>query len=218
MKEAGIFQLMALYFLYYIAIPVLIGLMIFKIKQKKDFIKALTRHNEDQVDKLSATLRKDRKKLKNLQILLVIFILISIPALNLASHGLEEISMRRTRFYAGGVYFPTRIDRVEEKIGPTLNSEEVIEQMKNSQSEDWYVDDILDQVDFENIFRLPGRVTVYRLAETMSEHEQIIINYAYLSPIPITRSIEFTIIEGKAFLETNTLVVYPLPPSMAAPT
>jgi len=216
--EDSIFQLIALYSLYYIAIPGLIGLMILKIKQKKDFIKALTRHNEDQGDKLATTLRKNRKKLKNLQVLLVIFILISIPALNLASHRLEEISMRRTRFYMGDVYFPTRIDRVEEKIGPTLNSEEVIEQMKNSQSEDWYVDDILDQVDFENIFRLPGRVTVYRLAETMSEHEQIIINYAYLSPIPITRSIEFTIIEGKAFLETNTLVVYPLPPSMAAPT
>jgi len=218
MMEDSIFQLIALYSVYYLAIPGLIFLIIWKIKQEKDFIKALTRHNEDKGDKFSDTLRKNSKKLKNLQILLVIFILISMPVLNLTFHGLEDTSIRRSRDYSGRGYFPAHIDRVDEKIGPTFDSEAVIEQMTEAEFENWYLDDIREQVDLDEIFRLPGRVTVYRLGETMSEYEQIVINYAYLSPIPITRSIEFTIMEEKAFLETNRIIAYPIPPSLAAPS
>lgn len=215
--EKQIFQLIALYFLYYIAIPVLILSVVWKIKQNIDFIKAFTIYNEIRKNKSSAILEKNNKKLKNLKILLVIFILISIPALNLTSYGVQDISMRRTRRYMGRGFFPGYFDRVEEKIGPTFDTEESIKQMGEEGSKEWYLDDIRDQINLDDLFRLPGRVTVYRLTSTFTYFEQIVITYNYLSPIPITRSIEFVVIDGRAFLETDDLIVYPMPPSMAAP-
>jgi len=215
--EGQIFQLIGLYFVYYIGVPGLIILIIWKIKQKRDFIKTFIKYNKKQNDKYSSTLESNNKKLKNLQVLFVVLILISMPVLNLAFHGLQDISMHTSRSYLSGeTVYPAHIDRVDKKMGPSFNTEDVIEQMEEDRF--WYLDDIREQIDLDEITRLPGRITVYLLRPTVSDCEQIVINYAYLSPIPVTRSIEFIVLEEKAFLETNTLVVYPLPPSMAAPT
>ena len=217
MMEVKVFQLIALYFIYYIGVPGLIILIIWKIKQKKDFIKTFTIYNEDQKDKSSATLEKDHKKLKYLQVLFVVLILISMPVLSLAFHGLQDISMHTTRTYLSDeTVYPAHIDRVENKIGPSFNIEEVIEQMEKDRG--WYLDNIREQIDLDEITRVPGRITVYQLRPTISDCEQIVISYAHLSPIPITRSIEFIVLEGKAFLETNRLVAYPMPPSLVAPS
>jgi len=217
--EGQVFQMIGLYFVYYIGIPTLIAFLLWKIKQQKDFIKAFSTYNKDQEDDVDLTLEENNKILRNLQILFVVLILISLPVLNLTFHGLQDISMHRTRYYLSDeTVYPAHVDRVNEKIGPSLNTEEVLERMKKAEYEDWHLDDIRAQIDLEDILRFPGRVTVYKLASTTSMPEQIVISYSYLSPIPITRCLEFIIIEGKAFLETNRLVAYPMPPSLAAPS
>jgi len=217
--EGQIFQFIGLYFVYYIVIPALIVFTIWKIKQKKDFIKTFSLYNEDEEEKYNSTLEESNKKLKNLQILFVVLILISIPVLNITFQGLQDISMHTTRYYLSDeTVYPAHIDRVEGKFGTSFDTTRVIEQMEESEYEDWYLDDIRDQIDLEEIFRFPGRITVYKLRSTTSHPEQIVITYSYFSPIPITRSIEFIIIRDKAFLETNRIIAYPMPPSLASPS
>jgi len=216
-QVAQIFQLIALYFVYYIGVPALILFIIWRIKQKRDFIQGFSIFSDEKKDKSSAVLEKNNKQLKNLKILLVIFILISIPALNLTFHGLQDISMRRSRNYMSWeTEFPAHFDYVVQKIGPNFDGETVIEQMEED-SRDWYLDDIGDQVDLGDIVSSPGRITVYRLRSTQAHPERIVITYSYLSPLPITRSIEFIVLEDKAFLEADNFIVYPMPPSTAAP-
>ncbi|MEF8874778.1 MAG: hypothetical protein V5A88_08965 [Candidatus Thermoplasmatota archaeon] len=219
MMEYQIFQLIGLYFVYYIGIPGLIGLMIWKIKGKADFIKGLSIFGGEGKDKSSTQLEEENKKFKKLQVLFVVLLLVSMPVLNLTFYGLQDISMHRSRNYMSWeTIFPAHVDRVKEKIGPSSDTEGVIERMEDDGNIDWYLDDIREQIDLEELTRFPGRITVYKLRRGRANTEQIVINYAYLSPIPVTRSIEFVVLQEKAFLEADRTVVYPMPPSIAAPS
>ncbi len=215
--EGQIFRLLAIYLLYYGIIPGLIIFILFKIKKKKDFIKGSNIFSDRQTDRSQARIEKNSKDLRNLQVLLIVLLLVSMPVLNFASHGLQDISIRRHRSYASWeTRFPAYIDRVGEKIGPSSDIDGVIDSLDES-STDWYLDDIREQIDMYDLSRIPGRITFYQLRETMSEHERIVITYSYLSPIPITRSMEFIVIERTAFLEEDTTIVYPIPPSLGVP-
>ncbi len=217
--ETQLFQMIGLYFLYYIGIPGLIILTIWKIKKKTDFIKGFVIFGEKRIDRYSPLLKKHNKDLQNLQILLVIMILISMPLLNLTFYGLQDISMHRSRSYLSGeTVFPGHIDRVGGKIGPSFDTDDVIEQMETDRYIDWYLGDIREQIDLDELDRFPGRITVYQIRRTMSGPEKIVVVYSYLSPVPITRSIQFIVLQEKAFLEADTTVVYPMPPSIAAPS
>ncbi len=210
-----IFQLIGLYSLYYIGIPGLLFVTIWRIKQKSDFIKGSIKFGGK--EKVSAEIESEKSKLKKLQILFVVLLLISVPALNLTFYGIQDISMHRTRSYASEqTIFPGHIDRVGSRIGPTFDTEAVIKQMEDAEHVDWYLEDIRDQIDLDKLVRSAGRITIYKLKRTLNDHERVVINYAYLSPIPMTRYIEFVVVKGEAFLEADNLVVYPMPPSMAA--
>jgi len=217
--EAQIFQLIGLYIVYYLGIPGLIIYIIFKIKNKKDFIKVYTTFSGENKEKSSSIIEKNKKELKNFKILLIIFILISIPALHLTSHGLQDISMHRSRNYMSGeTAFPAHFDYVEYKFGPSLNREDVIEQMEMDKNVNWFMDDIEEQIDIDEITDPPSRITVYRFKEIPADPIRIVITLDYLTPIPITRSIEFVVIEERAFLEEDNFIVYPMPPTMADPS
>ena len=219
MMEAQIFKLIGLYVIYYLVIPGLIIYIILKIKNKKDFIKVYTFFSGEDKEKSSAILEKNRKKLKNLTILLVIFILISMPVLHLASHGLQDISMHRSRNYMSHeTAFPAHFDYVNNKIGPSLDREGVIEEMETAKYINWYIEDIKEQIDIDELTNPPGRITVYQFRETQADPERIVITLDYLTPIPITRSLEFVVIQGRAFLEEDKFIAYPMPPTMAAPS
>ncbi len=218
MMEAQIFKLIGLYVIYYIIIPGLIIYIIWKIKEKRGFIKTFTLFCEPKREKSTAILEKNRKKLKNLTILLVIFILISMPALHLTSHGLQDISMHRSRNYMSGeTAFPAHFDYVNSKIGPSLDREGIIEEMETAKYINWHIEDIKEQIDIDELTNPPGRITVYRFRETPADPERIVINLDYLTPIPITRSLEFVIIQGRAFLEEDKLIAYPMPPTSVSP-
>lgn len=217
--EYQIFHLIGLYFVYYLLVPALVLLTIWKIKEKIGFIKTTLILRDKRKEKSVTLLQKEKKKLRNLQVLFVVILLISMPVLNLTFHGVQDVSMHRSRNYMSWeTVFPGHIDRVERKIGPSFDAEDVIEQMEDAGRVEWYLDDIREQIDLDEMTRLPGRMTVYQLRPLQADTERIVINYAYLSPLPITRSIEFMILEEKAFLEADNLVVYPMPPSMAAPS
>lgn len=217
--EDQIFSLIGLYFVYYLVIPGAIIFMIFKIKQKRDFIDVFTTYWGEEKEGFDHILKENKKQLKNLQVLLVIFILISMPLLNVTFYGLQDISIHSTRFYKSSqTIYPAHIDLVDEQIGPTFDKEDAIERIEEDRYGGWYLDDIRDQIDLDKLMRSPGRITIYKLQSTSSHPERVVITHSYLSPVPITRSIQFTVIAGKAFLEEDQLVVYPMPPSIAAPS
>ncbi len=219
MMEAQIFKLIGLYVVYYLVIPGLTIYIILKIKEKRGFIRTFAKFNDEEIEKYSSILEKNRKKLQNLTILLVIFILISMPALHLASHNLQDISMHRRRNYLSGeTIFPAHFDYVVDKIGPTIDGESVIEQMETGGYRNWHFDDIQSELDIEDITSPPSRITVYRFREISSYPQRIVITIDYLTPIPISRSIEFVVIQGRAFLEEDKFIAYPMPPTMAAPS
>ncbi|MBS3789960.1 MAG: hypothetical protein KGY66_03495 [Candidatus Thermoplasmatota archaeon] len=219
MMEEQIFSLIGLYFIYYLVIPGTVIFIILKIKQKRDFINVFKTYWGEEKEGFDSILKENKKQLKNLQILLVIFILISMPLLNVTFYGLQDISIHSTRFYkSGNTIYPAHIDLVDEQIGPTFDKEDAIERMEEDIYGGWYLDDIRDQIDLDKLIRSPGRITIYKLKSTSSHPERVVITHAYLSPIPITRSIEFIVLEKKAFLETDNIIVYPMPPSIAAPS
>ncbi|MFP3872115.1 MAG: hypothetical protein ACLFVL_04465 [Candidatus Aenigmatarchaeota archaeon] len=210
-----LFQLIGLYFIYYVGVPSLITLTIWKIKQKHDFLKGFKTFSAENRD--SSILKKNNKRVKILQVLLIIFILLSVPALHMTSNRLTDITMHRSRSYLSyETVFPAHVDFVAEKIGPNSDVEAVIEEMEKSTT-DWHLDDIREEVDLEEITRFPGTLTVYQMRSTVSHFEKIVINYAYFSPIPVTRSLQFTVIQEKAFLEEDKTLVYPMPPTVLSP-
>ncbi len=211
-----VFQLLALYLIYYLLIPGLILFTIWKIKKKGDFIKVIAMFKDGQDDKSSKLIRENKGKLRKFKVLLVVLILISIPALNLTSHLIQDVSMHRSRLYLSGeTVFPGHFDLIDEKIGPSFDADEVLEKM-DSGEEDWYLESIKGEVDLDQLTRYPGRMTVYKISGSFGRQERVVINYDFLSPLPFTRSLEFIIIEEEAFLEADNTVIYPMPPSMAA--
>ncbi len=214
MMEQQIFQLIGLYFVYYIGIPGLIIFMIWMIKRKRDFIKTSIIFREKRKGRSSPLIQEEKKKLKLLQISFVVLLLMAIPLLNLTFYGLQDVNMRRSRDYSSWeTVFPGHHDLVEKRIGPSFDAEEVIEKMEEDVRMEKYLEDIRDQIDLDKLVRSPGWITVYQVRRTRAYPERIVINFGYLSPIPITRSLDFVIVEGRAFLEGDNLVVYPMPPS-----
>ncbi len=219
MMEYQIFQLIGLYSVYYILMPGLIFLMILKIKEKAGFIKTMMILKQNRKRRTSDILKENKKALRNLQVLFVVLLLVSMPVLNLTFYGLQDISMHRSRNYLSGeTVFPAHFDLVDEKLGPGFDTEDVIQQMEEKRDIERYMEDIQYYVSLDELTQLPGWLTVYLMRETSSTYQRIVINYAYLSPVPITRSIEFVIVEKEAFLESDNLVVYPMSPSRAAPS
>ncbi|MEF8832961.1 MAG: hypothetical protein V5A66_05540 [Candidatus Thermoplasmatota archaeon] len=109
-------------------------------------------------------------------------------------------------FRRGVLYNP-----VAEKIGPSYDTDSIIEEMEKN-SDFWHLEDIRSQIDLEEITKLPGQLSVYY--QDKMHWNYVLITYTYLSPIPITRVYGFRIIEeGEvAALRVAETVIYPLDP------
>ncbi|MBS3817224.1 MAG: hypothetical protein KGY76_06645 [Candidatus Thermoplasmatota archaeon] len=213
-----VYELLILYFLYYLGIPGLIIFVVWKMKEKRDFIESMEELNDNKIGAYSDALTDSKKNLKKIQVVFVVLFLMSMPVLNLTGNTLQNISLHSTRDYGSWeTDFLAVIDRVGREIGPSFDTDEVIEQLEENKDR-WYLEDIQNQISFQEISQVPGTLAVYQLREITSDFERIVITYDYLSPIMITKYIEFIIVEDEAFLEAEKTILYPMPPSFATPS
>jgi len=205
-----------LYLVYYVVLPLGVILLIREILVRKNYIRSLRSYGDERTEKNEETIEKNRAYLRKLQIFLVIFVLISLPALNFTFYSLQEITIDRERIYRGGFGQSVVRSPLQEKIGPSRDVDSVLEGMEES-SRDWHVREIKDEIDFDELTKFPGRLTAYYLEKRHPIERQIVITYSYYSPSPITRVYGFEIFDDTAYLEEEKTIVYPLDPSQVDP-
>ncbi len=206
------------YFIYYIVFPFGILIPILILWRKKDFIKGISEFGMGREEQSSSLIKKNLRSTKKLQVFLVIFLLIFIPMMNFTSSNLVEVTMARERVYFGGLGHSRLYNPVESQIGPRFDANSVIEEM-NRDPDYWYMDDIQEQIDFDEITRMPGRMGAYYLDKRGWSH--IVITYTYFSPLPMTRIYAFRIYdriaEDEAILEVEDTIIYPMDPANTDP-
>jgi len=207
-----------LYFVYYVLFPLGLIIPILIIWRKKDFITGISKFGEGREDRSSPMLRKHMGDIKKLQVFLVVFLLIFLPVMNFTFSDLSDITMSRDRRYFGGLGRSRVYDPVRRQIGPYRDTDAVLEEMRQN-PDDWYLEDIEEQLDFDEITRIPGEMAVYFLDKRDSRH--IVITYTYLSPIPISRVYGFWVYDmiedERASLEKQETVIYPMNPANTDP-
>ncbi|MEF8874062.1 MAG: hypothetical protein V5A88_05255 [Candidatus Thermoplasmatota archaeon] len=214
--EMEVILLFALYGVYYIAFPLTLIIIAWKILNKKNSLVGTTSFGTYR--KKDPTLEDEFRGIKKLQVLLVILLLLFMPVMNLTSSSLSDRGMKRDRIFFGAFGQSRVYDPVNEKIGPTMDVDSVIEQMEESY-EEWYLEYIQDEIDFEKLSRIPGRLAAYHLTKKGSGLSYIVITYHYFSPLPVTKVIGFEILETAesefASLGVEKTIVYPLNPAAA---
>ncbi len=207
------------YIAYYALFPLIIISLVWIIFKKRNFILG-TIYFGGKEDKSPSALKENLKDLKKLQVYLVVTLLLLMPLLNSTFFWLADETMDRKRVFRGeGSY----IDRpVESQIGPTFDIEKVIERMEEDDHhwEDWLLEDIRDEIDFDEITRLPGRLGVYYLRRAATRENHVIITYSYLSPIPITIVYGFNVVPEQEIiflLEGPDTLIYPMDPADVDP-
>ncbi|GEM_PF-1327297 len=207
---------LVLYFVYYIAFPFLLMIAIWKLWEKKNHLAGKASFSPGSEDDSAS-----KDDLKKLQIFFVISLLIFMPVMNFTASNLSEIGMSRDRIYFGAFGQSAIYDPVNRKIGPSMDTDYVIEQMEE-RPDYWLVEDVQDQIDFEDITRMPGRLTVYHITKDTG-WSHIVITYHYFSPLPVIRTIGFRIYDmgeeavDEAILEVEKTIFYPLDPASSDP-
>jgi len=206
-----------LYIVYYILFPVGFILLLNEILSKRDYLENLKSYGEERTKKNKKAIDETEADFKKLQVMLVVFILLLIPAVNFTFYGLQEITIDRARIYHGG-FSSTLYSPLERQIGPTTDIDSVLREMEESTDrEPWYLEDIKEEIDFDDLTRFPGRLAVYYLRKRDTGMEHIVITYNYFSPLPITRVYGFNIFHDSAHLAEEDTIVYPLNPSGVDP-
>jgi len=206
-----------LYIVYYVLFPVGFILLLKKILSKRDYLENLKSYGEERKKKNKKAIDETKTDLKKFQVILVVFILLFIPAVNFTFYGLQEITVDRARIYHGG-FSSTLYSPLERQIGPSTDIDLVLREMEeSSEREPWYLEDIKEEVDFDDLTRFPGRLSVYYLIKRDTGMKHIVIAYNYFSPLPITRVYGFNIFRDSAHLAEEDTIVYPLDPSGVDP-
>ncbi len=201
---------------YYLILPLGIIWAIMVIIKKKEYIKGTSIFSEGREDRSSSIMKEELSSIKKINLFLVIFLLISVPLINLTSMELMDRHIQVDRSPGMGpgggvIYNPVPI---WGKLGPSYNTEDVLTEMRENPRR-WHLDDIKEEVDFEELDNIPGWLTVYYQDKPYWDY--IILTYSYLSPLPISRVYGFRIIEGEAFLRHEETIVFPMNPGRADP-
>ncbi len=172
-------------------------------------------------------LKKNVDKIKYLQVFLVIFLLISLPAMSFISSSLSDFYMRRDPTMVSGSYYEnchngtynngTYIrDPVVRSIEADFDSDAVIEKMKDD-SKYWHTEDILDEIDLREMCKIPGKLSVYRMKNTI--RDDIVITYTYYAPLPITKAFGFRVTPNgeDVYLLKEHTTIYPMNPGDTDP-
>lgn len=208
-----------LYLIYYI-FPLGFIILIVQIWQKKSELRGTTYFSKGREIDSSAVMKDDRKDIKNFQVAIVLLILLFMPLSHYSSTTLSDGLMDRDRIFRGeGSYID---NPVETKIGPSSDTDSVIGEMERNDLywADWIIDGIKEEIDFDELTRLPDRLGVYKLRRSATREEHVIITYSYFSPIPITKVYGFGMLSGQKEIwlqEGPNTIIYPMDPADADP-
>ncbi len=213
--------LYGLYLIYYFLIPIVPLILVWMIWKKDGYIRNLKSYGDQRTKKSEETIRKNERTLKKLQIGLVIFIVLSIPAINFTFYGIQEESMDRQRVVRGAFGESQIFHPLEAQFGPSSDVDSVLESMREDTRLDWHVDEIEETIDLDEISHIPGRLTAYYLTKREPRREKIVLTYSYYSPVPITRIYGFRLLEVDSEehldLAEEKTIFYPRDPANADP-
>ncbi len=165
------------------------------------------------------TIEEELMETKKYQVFFVVFLLISLPFMTFTSVTLSDHYMRKSTVYVStweGQYVVTK-DLVKRSIEGKYDSQKVIDKMKEK-PDIWHTEDILEELDLEDLNKIPGRLSVYRMGMGNYGRDDIVITYTYLSPLPITRTFGFKISPtGEAYLVEENTMIYPMNPGNPDP-
>lgn len=212
---------------YYIGIPLVFGILAWEIRNEKTYLRFVKENQiEDEQSRYGydeeGVRRFDKKymmdyisslrRLRRLQVYIIISMLILLPIWNLA--GVEEIDNNIHTEVVGPMgFYNSPADPVMYQVGPTFEVEYVKEKIKE-EAKTYRPDLIDDVVDIDKLTRLPGQLAVYRL-----RGNRIVITYAYASPYPVMKAYAFNIIESQKgvspiYQETSKTIIYPMQPNI----
>lgn len=201
---------------YYVVLPLVFIYPIIVIIKKKNYLKGTVFFSKGREDSSKPIIKKSFFSIQRFKIFFVIYILIFIPLTHLNSTELMDRHIQIDRSPAPGPGEGVIYNPVPNwgKIGPYFDTNEVLREMRR-EPERWHLENITDELDFDEISRIPGRLTAYYQQKVYWDY--IILTYSYLSPLPITRVYGFRIIEDEAFLRYEDTIVYPMSPDQADP-
>ncbi|MFO8109978.1 MAG: hypothetical protein R6U17_05590 [Thermoplasmata archaeon] len=133
--------------------------------------------------RLEVGIKKAETDAKKSIVLFTVLILICLPLWGFSASGIAETRVREERI-GGSLFSPTIIDPVQSSLGPTYDTDEVIQQMQEDPR--WKFNEISERVDLDELTSVPGRIAVYTLKDY-----RIILTYTYLTPFPMVRAFGF---------------------------
>ena len=210
--------------MYYFVVPIIVFALLWEIRKEKnylDFMKDVVIQGggeEYGVDKKFADMRrkkqnkifnKSHKRIKRLQIYMVIALVILLPLWNFAAENRAHNAIH-TEIIGGGLR-PTTVDPVVFEIGPTFDVQKVYDEIEEKPS--IYRPDLINKVvSLDQLTSYPGRLAVYRLRSS-----RVIITYTYFGIYPVIKAYGFQFIEGRGIVaQSETTIVYPMSPAEAS--
>lgn len=208
--------LWGLYIVYYLVFPLAVLLPIFLTWKNKELIKGVSIFSFGREESSSGVLREKVSSMKNLQVVLVVAILLFVPVMNFTTSAIQDRVIQRDFGTGEGLGRGAEYNPVPDwgKVGPSYDTDAVIEEMEEYPDR-WRLENLREKIDFEEITRMPGRLTVYY--QEKLDWDYIIITYTYLSPLPITRLYGFRVIEDVVALREMETIMYPMDPSRVDP-
>ncbi len=121
------------------------------------------------------------RKLMLYKVFVIFVVVLLLPVWGFAASHIANQGVR-TEVVGGTFIQPTIQDNVVHHIGPTYDTDYVLEVMYNRSSL-WFPELINEYVDLEELTSRPGRMAVYIL-----RGPRYIITYTYLAPFPIVET------------------------------
>ncbi len=132
--------LFGLYLVYYILLPLGFIFLVWKLWQKKDTLKGISDFGSK--EKSIPDVKKGIGEMERIQVFIIIFILLFIPASNFISFQIQDLTIEYNRVPTGGLGGSIEYPQVRRQLGPSYDTDYIISQM------DTYLFS-LDRLDYE---------------------------------------------------------------------
>lgn len=200
---------------YYALFPIVFVILSFYLYRYRHDLKALSNlENKDKVIKKS--IKKSYSRIKKLEALFIICIILFIPFTYFLGASYTETMMHREErggTSAFGRSYPI-MDPVVYEIKPTSDLDKLKSKMNETESI-WHPDDLLDKINLERLDKYPGKFAAYRLRDN-----RIIVTFQYISPVPVLNSYGFSLVPvnetEKVLLMSKRSIVFPSNPDTAS--
>ncbi len=196
---------------YYFLFPIVFIILSFYLYRYRHDLKALS-NLEDKDKVIKKSIHVSYSRIKKIEALFVICILIFIPFTYFLTASFSDTMMHREErggTSAFGRSYPI-MDPVVYEIEPTEDLEKLKNKMNDSVSI-WHPEDVLKQIDLDRLDRFPGKFSAYRLRDS-----RLVITFQYVSPIPIIKSYGFSLVPvndtERPLLMREESITYPYNP------